>query len=317
MNKVEISILIPVYNAGRYIYQSIQSCIKQSFSDFEIIIIDDASTDNTKEIVNTIEDARIRMVSLQDNRGPAAARNLGLKMARGRWIAVLDADDTWHHDRLSILYGFANRMDERTVLFDEIQSVFQDKNGKLRNWRIDNSSPCEKSSNKTIVEISAVKWIKDNISAQPFFSRALVVDNDISYPDGIRFGEDFFFLAKILNLENVKLYQVCKPLYYRLIRVDSLTAASNRLEYRKKAYDLLLADNQLKQSFKSAVESRKENLRVEKKYQKFKNLVKNKSWLALVSYIIKNPYIIYIFIKGLPFSLSYRLRAFILGSKVR
>ena len=93
-----ISVILPLYNAEKYIAQAVTSILQQTYKNFEFIIIDDGSTDNSAAIVNQIEDARIKVVS-QKNAGMAAALNAGLKLAKGEFIARQDADDIAYPER--------------------------------------------------------------------------------------------------------------------------------------------------------------------------------------------------------------------------
>lgn len=97
MNKIDpfISVIIPVYNRSNTIAYCINSVLKQTYQNFEILIIDDASTDNTLNILKTINDNRIKIIKLELNRGAQYARNIGIKNAKGDWIAFLDSDDEW------------------------------------------------------------------------------------------------------------------------------------------------------------------------------------------------------------------------------
>lgn len=91
-----VSIIIPTYNRASFIQQTILSVLDQTLQDFEIIIIDDNSNDNTKEIVDSFfHDDRIIYLKNSKNMGPGAARNIGLKIAKGKYIAFLDSDDLW------------------------------------------------------------------------------------------------------------------------------------------------------------------------------------------------------------------------------
>ncbi len=103
--KPAISIIVANYNNDIYLDDCIRSIVTQSFSDFECIIIDDGSTDGSKHIINrwAKQDPRIIPV-FQENKGASAARNVGLNMARGRWIGFLDADDCFCADGLKVLY---------------------------------------------------------------------------------------------------------------------------------------------------------------------------------------------------------------------
>ena len=94
---------MPAYNAGKYIADSIQSVLRQSFQNFELIVINDCSKDNTVDIVNeyTAYDNRIRLINLPINKGaPAGPRNIGIQQSLGQWIAFLDSDDIWHPNKL-------------------------------------------------------------------------------------------------------------------------------------------------------------------------------------------------------------------------
>lgn len=101
-----VSIITPTYNCGRYITETIECVIAQSYPNWEMIIIDDCSSDNTKEVVSRFNDDRIKYRRLAQNSGASVARNTALKMARGRWIAFLDSDDIWLPDKLERQVSF-------------------------------------------------------------------------------------------------------------------------------------------------------------------------------------------------------------------
>ena len=101
MKQPLITVLIPAYNAGKYIEESIQSILNQSYSNLEIIVIDDGSTDSTYSILKDIQDKRIRLYRNSKNCGVAYTLNRGLGLARGKYIARHDADDLSVHDRIA------------------------------------------------------------------------------------------------------------------------------------------------------------------------------------------------------------------------
>lgn len=116
MNKPIVSIVTPVYNSGKLIENTINSVRNQSYSQFEMILVDDCSTDNSREIIENITeiDNRIRYIRLEQNSGAAVARNTGIKAAKGRYIAFLDSDDVWKKEKLSRQIDF---MEENNAAF--------------------------------------------------------------------------------------------------------------------------------------------------------------------------------------------------------
>lgn len=97
-----VSVIIPVYNAEKYLEEAVDSVLSQTYRDLELIIIDDCSKDNSLEIARSYEqsDARVRVIAGEKNQGVARVRNRGVQEARGEYIALLDSDDVWRKDKL-------------------------------------------------------------------------------------------------------------------------------------------------------------------------------------------------------------------------
>jgi glycosyltransferase involved in cell wall biosynthesis len=98
-NIPKVSVIIPTYNSAPYLPEALESVLSQSYQDFEIILVDDGSTDNTKEIIQPYQS--ILKYLYQENKGPGSARNLGLRFARGDYLVFLDADDVLYQDKLN------------------------------------------------------------------------------------------------------------------------------------------------------------------------------------------------------------------------
>lgn len=95
-----VSIITPTYNCARFIAETIECVLAQTYQNWEMLIVDDCSTDNTAQVVRQYNDLRIKYHCLKQNSGAAVARNEALKMAKGRWIAFLDSDDLWTPNKL-------------------------------------------------------------------------------------------------------------------------------------------------------------------------------------------------------------------------
>lgn len=134
-----VSIIMPSYNTAPYIKETIQSVLDQTYSNWELIIVDDCSTDNTDEVLSTIEDSRIRVFKNDKNFGAAVSRNKALREAKGQWIAFLDSDDIWLSEKL------------------EKQIAYMENNGYLFSYT--NYEEIDIESNRTGVKVTGPKKI--------------------------------------------------------------------------------------------------------------------------------------------------------------
>ncbi len=190
-----VSVIVPVYNAARYLEKSVTSVLEGGHENVEIIIVDDASTDNTVDVIRRLEvqDARVHSVLLPVNGGPSVARNAALKEARLEWVALLDSDDWWAPGRLRYLLDIAARTSAHFVS-DDIYIVAEGAEMpwatmyQLHNWQ-------QSSEHVLLVhEFCARDWIP-----KPMFHIQWVRDNGLRYRNELRSGEeDFVFFLEAL-----------------------------------------------------------------------------------------------------------------------
>lgn len=122
-----VSIVMPVYNGSNYIDNTIHSVLGQTYKDWELIVVDDASTDNTLEVISEFSSDKIRVIKCRKNGGAAKARNRGIRAAKGRYICFLDADDLWQPRKLEWQIEF---MREKDCVFSFGSYVFADAKGR-------------------------------------------------------------------------------------------------------------------------------------------------------------------------------------------
>ncbi len=126
-----VSIIVPVYNVEKFIVETMECVRAQSYDNWELLLVEDVSTDGTKEVIETYlhekPDERIHLICQPENKGAAHARNRGLKEAAGRFIAYLDADDLWEPLKLEKQLAF---MEERQAAFSFTGYEFADEEGK-------------------------------------------------------------------------------------------------------------------------------------------------------------------------------------------
>ena len=128
-----VSIIMPSYNTGKFIKETINSVLNQTYNNWELIIVDDCSTDDTEEIVNAIKDNRIKFLKNSTNSGAAISRNKAIKEAKGKWIAFLDSDDLWKKEKIEkqIKFMKENNYDFSYTNYTEIDEEGNEKGIKV------------------------------------------------------------------------------------------------------------------------------------------------------------------------------------------
>jgi len=147
------SVIIPSYNSCKSIIRALESVVNQKLKDFEIIIVDDGSIDDTKNVIDNYfknkKNIRYKYI-YQDNKGPSSARNNAVKNASGKYLAFLDADDAWHIDKLQIQYDMIQKLDIKFISSSYTIDDFKDiteitiRKFKFKDFLISNktSTPC-------------------------------------------------------------------------------------------------------------------------------------------------------------------------------
>lgn len=200
MNEITLSVIVPVYNGEDTLERCIQSIVKQTYKDFELLIVNDGSGDASLAIAKRYEEQDKRVIVLsQENKGVSAARNYGIQKARGKWITFVDADDYLDIHCFDIAFGnekinlvelvlwdridiYRNRQEEKRIFVDDewkhnsikdlVEKVFYNRNGNL--------------------EICSV--------CGRLFRSDIIEQNEIRFDEAVRLGEDMIFMLDYLKV---------------------------------------------------------------------------------------------------------------------
>lgn len=210
-----VSIIIPTYNRSSFLIKTIDSVLSQNFSDFEVIVIDDGSTDDTSYIVSSILDPRIIYIKIPHSGLPAIARNVGLKKASGKYIAFLDSDDIWMFDKLK----------------KQLKILEQEKGF---NAVCSNAMVLGHAKKKVLKIIkNKILTIEDQLVESKIINSSVMMRSEllakVGYLDEsvyLKASEDYDFWLKILHNKNKSILLLKDPLlYYR--RHDSGLSSIN------------------------------------------------------------------------------------------
>ncbi len=192
---MRVSVIVAAFNVADLVGRALESVRAQTFEDWEVIVVDDASTDGTPYAVASLAeiDARIRLVRQEVNRGPAAARNRGIEEALGDWVAVLDADDAWRPERLERMLAAAAKADANFVA-DNL--IFVDEHLRRETGAAFDIS--DEMIAFTAEALFAHRNPWDYGILKPLMRRSLLAESGVRYDERLRFGEDFLLTSELL-----------------------------------------------------------------------------------------------------------------------
>ncbi|MDZ7968394.1 MAG: glycosyltransferase family 2 protein [Nostoc sp. DedSLP03] len=318
----KVSIIIPAYNTEVYIKKAIESVLNQTLTELEVIVVDDGSTDKTVEVAKSFTDERLKVIVNPQNLGVSAARNIALKAAQGEWIAVLDSDDWYAHERLEKLVLLAEQANA-DMIADDIYFI---KDGATSPW----STLIQESGKHIdkILQIDIVYFVETDVYgkaglhlglSKPIFKREFLVKHSIEYDETLSIAEDFWLDMKCL-INGARFFLVPEAYYFYRSRSSSLvresrlkrlnqscmsTSSFMEQKFVRKDSDLMRA-----LSYNLAVYNR--NLA----YYQVLLPLKERDWLLALRELTKNPSVFSDFISRFNDIIKRRFQYYVMGNKL-
>ncbi|WP_245516803.1 MULTISPECIES: glycosyltransferase family 2 protein [unclassified Mesorhizobium] len=270
----DVSFVIAAYNAEATLDRAIASALAQRDVTIEVVVVDDQSRDRTLDVARAYPEDIVKVVALPANRGPGGARNAGLDLARGRWVAVLDSDDAVLPGRLAAMIARAEKAGAQ-IAVDNVQVVREDGTPD------DVMFPA--AYLEQLGEISLADYIAGNVVFEsrfnlgylkPIFQRRFLDENRLRYDEQLRIGEDYILLASALASGGRCVVEPTTGYIYH-IRTGSISRVLelHHVEAMAKADAAFAAANVMDESAKTAFARRGRSLR------------KAASFLSLVQHI--------------------------------
>ncbi len=250
-----ISVVVPLYNKENSIVRTVRSILEQSFPAYELIIVDDGSTDNSLNKVQQLDDKRINIIT-KENGGVSSARNLGIKNANFEYIAFIDGDDIWHKDHLSILWHAIQSNDSAdiagfaTSFYKSDTSTFDHEKFTHTEPELINDYYDFVSQPITYFNSSTLLVKKSKISESGYY------DENIVYGEDVEFWYRLFKTGSLVYINTVSVLYYIKaenrstthivPLKKRFHRFNFNNASSSERQYFNKLLGLLFLDYGMK-----------------------------------------------------------------------
>lgn len=200
MNNSKFSVVIPTYNSSKTINKTITSVLRQKYKNFEIIVVDDGSNDNTVSKVKQISDSRIRVFKIKRSGGPAKPRNYGINKSISEWICFLDSDDLWDPNKLKILSQSIKQSNFDILCHNEY--IF-----KLGKKKIQKYGPFQKNFYKTLL-----------INGNRLSTSATMISKKFLSKNNLKFNES----KKFVSVEDYDLWMLCAKKKANFLFIDDV-----------------------------------------------------------------------------------------------
>ncbi|MCL6533901.1 MAG: glycosyltransferase [Armatimonadetes bacterium] len=296
-----VSVITPAYKAARYIGQAIESVQAQTLKDWEMIIVDDASPDETVEVVKRyLDDPRIKLLQNEQNMGAGYTRNRALDTAQGEWIAVLDADDWYAPERLEKLVRFAREWDAQMVA-DLSVRLAEDGTVLGVRW-----SPNAPNPNKPRV-YTAEEVIRAHPSFEPVIWRQFIEEKQIRYQVHIKKSQDYAFQTEIL-IKGARFALLPEPMYYYRIHNAGITATFRGQHlYTRMSCEYLCSLPETTPRLRRLLWYNQRRGELKRKYPYFASALKKGNWGEAWRILREDPQILKLFFQRLPLAIRRRL----------
>ncbi|HEX6848566.1 MAG TPA: glycosyltransferase [Chitinophagaceae bacterium] len=214
MNLPSVSVILPAYNCEKFIGKAIQSVLQQTLSDFELIIVNDGSTDNTESIIHEFNDPRIVYQKNRENKGLINSLNTAISMAKGKYTARMDADDICLLERLSKQKAFLDQNENITAVASTIEFI-NDREEKIGIWELDRQTITPGQIKKAL--------LRQNCIAHPTVVIRSEMIKLLKYKEYQKNIEDYDLWLRLLN-RGLKIAKLEEPLLLYRVHDTSITS---------------------------------------------------------------------------------------------
>lgn len=248
-----VSVAVPAYNAAATIDDMITSVLAQSMVDFELVVCDDASNDDTAARVLAHGDPRIRLVRQRSNSGEGAARDAAIGASSGRWIALLDADDAWLPDRLDQMLRAAGH-DDQVMVFDDLWICRHSEKGMVPYRRVRGRGAFGVPEGDA-GDVSLESYIRaERLLMKPLIPRRFLANSSIRHSTR-KFAADSEFFIR-LGMAGLRMRYLALPLYLYRVTPGSATASATGKHLMRECLEELAAGAGVSATVRNALEAK-------------------------------------------------------------
>lgn len=290
----KVSVIIAAYGASKDLPGCVQTLQMQEMEDWEALIIDDASTDNTFDVASSLAamDSRVTAHRLEVNGGPSAARNLGLRLAVGDWVAILDADDRLDPGRFALLLaqGSAAGCD---LIFDNMAALQDDRSSEIPYWPNWGGRTTSIGLTEMLRGCAGGGLVHYGV-LKPFVRRSFLLESGVRYDLRLRQGEDVHFhVSLMLAGAQTERNAAVGYLYSEPVSGDTSRASQTNLSHRLRATEMLVASSlgRLNTAQRFWISVRLRNTRNAESFSELSQAIRDRQLIRAVAVLLRAPWV--------------------------
>jgi succinoglycan biosynthesis protein ExoO len=309
-----VSVVMPVYNGAGTLREAVDSVLMQTMDDLELVVCNDASTDDTRSILEGLSDRRVVVIHNETNLGEGRARDRAIGQAKGVWLAVIDADDTWDAERLASLLRCADPA-ENAMVFDDIMECHDTARGMVA-WRPLRGEAAFGGNGRDPVSVPVARFVASKrLLIKPLIPSGYFRAQHISH-SARPFGADTeFFLA--LMATGMGLRYVPKPLYNYRITPGSASGNIRRSAMMREVLETAMVRFNDTPEVRNALEAKIAMVARDQRYFPFMVSLKERRFAAALRLGFRSPWLVAELIRRSRESIAYNMHRIWCGGRAR
>jgi succinoglycan biosynthesis protein ExoO len=310
----DVSVVMPAYNSSRTLMEAVNSVLIQTYRDFELFICNDASTDDTRDILRNITDDRVRIIDNPYSLGEGPARDRAISLAQGEWLAVIDSDDAWAPQRLEVMLREAAASNNK-IIFDDIIECHDTPTGMVP-WHTLRGKYAFGGNGIGIIKVPIADYVfGSRLLIKPLFPVQYVKRHRIVHST-LRFAADTEFFLRALS-HGLDLYYIPKAMYYYRITPGSMTGSTERSRMMREVLENSINLFNHAPAVQAALRKKIVMVRRDERYLPFIWALKKYEFVKALRIVCESPWIVAEFFRRLGHSLPYQVHRIWHGGRSR
>ena len=302
--KPDVSVIMPVYNGALTLMEAVNSILKQTYVNFELIICNDGSTDETGCLLYEIKDPRVRIVHNSTNLGEGPAKDKAIELSRGIWIAFIDTDDVWSPERLEVMLRVANPSLDN-IVFDDIWECHDTPSGIVP-WHVLRGKYAFGGNGIDAVNVSIENFIcEDRLLRSPLIPIKHIKNHNIRH-SCLPFAADTEFFLRVLS-HGLDLYYIPRAMYYYRITPGSMTGSTERSIMMREVLENSIKLFNHAPAIQAALRKKIAMVARDERYLPFIWALKQNEFIKALRLVCQSPWIVAEFFRRLGHSLAYQV----------